>query len=87
MTKKEELKKVVESCKKKGFMLGVLIKVPFCNKPEIVINFNDNLDEKYAYYDRAYDDNLYLKNNKEICIVDFIEGKNGKEIMKKIEKK
>lgn len=84
MSKKEKLKKVIESCIKKGYMLGVLIKVPFCSRPEVVINYADNLEAKYDYYDRAYDEDLFLKTNKEIEILEIVEGKNGKEIFNKL---
>lgn len=50
--------------------VGVKIKLPNVDKAEIILNPQCNLDSKLEYYTNAYDDNLCLKNNKDVIIVD-----------------
>ena len=38
---------------------------------ELITNTN-NIKEKFDYIDGAYDDNLFLKANKEVRIVDWL---------------
>ena len=46
--------------------------------PEMIVNHKDNVPAKMVYYRSAYDDNLRLKTNPEIQIVDyfFVIGKS-----------
>lgn len=50
----------------------MVIKVKaFDNEPEIIINPKGNFDSKLQYYSQAYSEDLTLKNNPNIKIVDF----------------
>lgn len=39
--------------------------------PEFIINKKENFEKKMEYYQQAYDDNLRLKYNSDIRIIDF----------------
>lgn len=39
--------------------------------PEIIINPKENFESKLAYYEKAYNDDLTLKNNPNIKIIDY----------------
>lgn len=52
--------------------IGVAVKMPNLNKPEIIINPYSNFKYKKEYYMNAYDENLCLKNNPEIKIIGAI---------------
>ncbi|WP_226035718.1 hypothetical protein [Aquibacillus saliphilus] len=43
----------------------------FDNEPEIIINPKENFQAKLDYYAKAYDNDLTLKTNKNIKIVNF----------------
>lgn len=40
--------------------------------PEMIVNHKDNVPAKMVYYRSAYDDNLRLKANPKIQIVDYL---------------
>lgn len=42
-----------------------------CKGIETIINSIKDVDYKIKYYDNAYDDDLYLKANKDIRIINF----------------
>lgn len=48
------------------------------NSPEIIINPKENFEAKFAYYEKAYNDDLTLKANPNIKIVryDVVEDLN-----------
>lgn len=69
---KEELKKFFLDMKKEGLDVGIKLKMPNQEKPEIIMNYNSSIDTKLKYYLDTYDDNLVHKNNPEIQIVDMI---------------
>ena len=54
--------------------VAVAVSVPNCNEPEVIINHKSNLAAKLAYYKSAYDDDLRLKTNPDIRIVNFTLG-------------
>lgn len=49
--------------------VGVAVKLPNLEQPEIIINPIENYKEKIKYYKNAYTDDLKLKANNEIEIV------------------
>jgi hypothetical protein len=51
--------------------VGVAVTIPGCDKPEIIINPTENLENKLAYYKGAYNDDLELKSFNQIKIVGF----------------
>lgn len=59
---------------KKAFY--VKVRMPGCKQPETIINPCENLEYKREYYMFAYDNDLCLKDKKDIKIVEFgqIEG-------------
>lgn len=54
--------------------VAVAVSVPNCKEPEVIINHKSNCDAKLAYYKSAYDDDLHLKTNPDIRIVNFTLG-------------
>lgn len=54
--------------------VGVKIQMQGFPKPEIIINENENFDSKFAYYKKAYNDNLTLKSFEGVKIVGFTYG-------------
>lgn len=69
---KEELKDFFLNMKKEGLDVGIKLKMPNQEKPEIIFNYNSSIDAKLEYYLNTYDDNLIHKNNSEIQIIDMI---------------
>ena len=69
---KEELKDFFLNMKKEGLDVGIKLKMPNQEKPEIIFNYNSSIDAKLTYYLNTYDDNLIHKNNPEIQIIDMI---------------
>ncbi len=60
--------------------IGVLIKMEGFERPEVIINENANFDKKFAYYEKAYNDDLTLKTFSGIKIIGFTHGNNYKDI-------
>ena len=60
--------------------VGVLIEMPGFKKPEVIINPTENFDEKFAYYQSAYDENLNHKHAKGIKIIGYTYGNNFSEL-------
>lgn len=52
-------------------------------KAEIIINENANFDSKFAYYKKAYNENLTLKSFNGIKIVGFTYGDTFKQWIKR----
>ena len=69
---KEELKGFFLNMKKEGLDVGIKLKMPNQEEPEIILNYNSSIDTKLEYYLNTYDDNLVHKNNPEIQIIDMI---------------
>lgn len=69
---KEELKEFFLNMKKEGLDVGIKLKMPNQEEPEIIMNYNSSIDTKLDYYMNTYDDNLVHKNNPEIQIIDVI---------------
>lgn len=50
----------------------MVIKVQaYDNEPEIIINPKENFESKLHYYSQAYNEDLTLKNNENIKIIDY----------------
>lgn len=49
--------------------IGVAVKLPNLEEPEIIINPFNNFEEKLKYYKNAYNDDLTLKTCADIKIV------------------
>lgn len=60
--------------------IGVLIEMEGFKTPEVIINENANFDKKYAYYKKAYNDDLTLKTFSGIKIIGFTHGNDYKDI-------
>lgn len=54
--------------------VGVLIEMAGFPRPEVIINENANFDSKFAYYQKAYNENLTLKTFNGIKIIGFTYG-------------
>jgi hypothetical protein len=62
--------------------VGVLIEMPGFEKPEVIINPTENFDEKFAYYQSAYDENLNHKHAAGIKIIGFTHGDTFGELQR-----
>lgn len=61
--------------------IGVLIRVPDADQPEVIINKNDNFEIKLDYYQKTYDEDLYHKAVGDILqIIDVAYGNSFAEI-------
>lgn len=60
--------------------VGVKIQMQGFPKPEIIINENMNFDSKFAYYSKAYNEDLTLKTFSGIKIVGFTYGDSFADI-------
>ena len=66
-----ELESIFKESTNKGLLfIGVAIKMPNLEKPEIIIHPYSNFNYKMEYYLKAYNENLTLKNNPNIKIID-----------------
>ena len=76
-----DLRKVFQAADERDHLyIGVSIKMPNFNKPEIIINTYSNFKSKLSYYEKAYNNDLTLKSNPNIKILnavssDYILGK------------
>lgn len=66
----KELEKTFEECKKYNLPVCISVTLPGRESTELIINTVENLDYKLEYYKDAYDENLNLKKNSEIKIID-----------------
>lgn len=71
MTKEEFIEKYEGAWLDSPSLFVVAIKFPN-GKGEIITNSEGNIENKYLYYLEAYDDNMRLKSNPDIRIVDFM---------------
>jgi len=62
--------------------VGVKIEMQGFPKPEIIINETGNFDTKFAYYKKAYNDDLTLKTFNGIKIIGFTYGDSFEEIQR-----
>lgn len=60
--------------------VGVLIQMEGFPRPEIIINENENFDSKFAYYKKAYNEDLTLKTFSGIKIIGFTYGDSFAEL-------
>lgn len=60
--------------------IAVLVKTPNSDKPEMIINANENFNSKLDYYKNAYNKDLTLKTCDGIKIVGFTYGSSFSEI-------
>ena len=63
-----------EASKQDKKYVGVLIEMEEFPRPEVIINENANFDSKFAYYKKAYNENLTLKTFNGIKIIGFTYG-------------
>lgn len=71
------IKSAIESDAK---YIGVLVSLPNCTKPEIIINSRENFIQKLNYYKAAYDNSLSMKNGSGVKIVGFSLGNSFTEL-------
>lgn len=60
--------------------VGVLIQMQGFEKPELIINENENFESKLAYYKKAYNEDLTLKTFNGIKIVGYAFGTSLNDI-------
>lgn len=85
MTNIKELKECFEEAfRTKANYIGVVVTMPGAQSPEVIINSYVNFEYKLAYYQRAYAEDLTLKNCKDIKIITCAYGNDVKEVMDKI---
>lgn len=69
-----------EASKQGKKYVGVLISMEGFPRPEIIINENENFDAKFAYYKKAYTEDLVLKTFNGIKIIGFTYGDSFSEL-------
>ena len=69
MRNKKDLKEVFERAKKNGRDVILELIIPEGKTSEVVIVRYRNLDIKWKYYDKYFNDNLKHKKNKELYIL------------------
>ena len=60
--------------------IAIFVKIKGNDKPEIIINHKDNFKSKRDYYKKAYNENLELKANTDIEIVNYLFAENLSEL-------
>lgn len=69
---KEELKRIFNYAKENKMDICVEVTIPGQDDTEFIINSTKSLDNKLDYYLKNYDDNLCLKRNKDVKILDVL---------------
>ena len=69
-----------EASKQDKKYVGVKIQMQGFEKPEIIINENENFSSKFDYYKKACNEDLTLKTFNGIKIVGFTYGDSFKDI-------
>lgn len=59
--------------------IAVFVEMPDLEVPEMIANPYQNLKAKIAYYEKAYDENMQLKANKEIKITRLMIDTEGEQ--------
>jgi hypothetical protein len=54
-----------------GGFIGVIVKLPNQDKPELIVNVPESLVTKIPYYQNAYNPDLTLKTNHNVKIVSW----------------
>lgn len=66
---KQELINVFNKAKESGKDIGVEVTIPGQDTTEIIINRNENIDNKLEFYKKAYDDNCVHCMNNQVKII------------------
>ena len=74
MTKNDFIKLYLISIEKGYNYIGVSVRVKDNPEPEYIINGKGNFENKLAYYQKAYDENMRLIANPDIYIDHIITG-------------
>lgn len=67
---REELVGVFNKAKENKNDIAVEVTIPGQETTEVIINRHENIDNKLAFYSKAYDENCVHCMNKEVRIVD-----------------
>lgn len=68
--KKENLINIFDTAKETGQDIAVEVTIPGQTTTEVIINRNENLDNKLEFYKKAYDEDCVHCMNKDVKIVD-----------------
>ena len=68
--KKENLISIFDTAKLCKNDIAIEVTIPGQETTEVIINRNENLDNKLEFYNKAYDENCVHCMNKEVKIVD-----------------
>ena len=63
-----------EASRQEKRYVGILVQMQGFPRPEIIINEKENFDSKFAYYKKAYNEDLTLKTFSGIKIIGFTFG-------------
>ena len=66
---KQELINIFNEVKEAGKDIGVEVTIPGQDTTEIIINRNENIDNKLEFYKKAYDDNCVHCMNNQVKII------------------
>ena len=67
--KRNDLTHIFDTAKLTGMDIAVEVTVPGQETTEVIVNRNENLDNKLEFYKKAYDENCVHCMNKEVRIV------------------
>jgi hypothetical protein len=70
-TSLEKFTEFLEKYQDKDGFIGVLVKLPNQEKPELIVNLPESLYIKIPYYKNAYNPDLTLKTNHEVRILSY----------------
>lgn len=70
MTKKDKFKRLFKNFMNEGAeYIGVFIKVPNLEQPELILNMSCNAEKKLEYYLNAYNDDMQLKTENSVEMI------------------
>lgn len=67
--KRNDLTHIFDTAKLTGQDIAVEVTIPGQETTEVIVNRNENLDNKLEFYKKAYDENCVHCMNKEVRIV------------------
>lgn len=70
-TKQKFIKFLEEKAKYESGFIGIVVCFPNQEKPELIVNFGEEIITKLAYFMVTYDEDLVHKMNREIRILKY----------------
>lgn len=80
----ERMIEVMNFAERNDFYFGILVTVPGCDQPEVIINHPRNLKSKAEYYKNAYDNSCRLKVRNDIKIINYAYARKFNDIQREL---